>query len=113
MNAGIEAARSGESGKGFAVIANRVRTLSDETKGTMAKGKVQSDAIMPAIQSLQEEADKFMDSINLLYEKTEILTAGSEEVAAKTMFAEKMSFDNRISRKIHSMKEVSLESLIR
>lgn len=90
LNAGIEAARSGESGKGFAVIANRVRTLSDETKGTMAKGKVQSDAIMPAIQSLQEEADKFMDSINLLYEKTEILTAGSEEVAAKTMFAEKI-----------------------
>ena len=41
------------------------------------------------------------------------IRAGIKCIVVPNQVTEKMSFDNRISRKIHSMKEVSLESLIK
>ena len=41
------------------------------------------------------------------------IRAGIQCIVVPNQVTEKMSFDNRISRKIHSMKEVSLESLIK
>lgn len=84
LNAGIEAARTGEAGKGFAVIANRVRDLSEQTKGTIADGKQQSDTIIPAMENLNEESRRFMENINTMNEKITTMAANSEEIAAKT-----------------------------
>ena len=85
LNAGIEAARSGEAGRGFAVIANRVRDLSVQTKGAIEDGRTQSDTIIPAMEELNGESEKFVENISRINEKLSDLASGSKEIAAKTV----------------------------
>ena len=60
LNAAIEAARAGEAGRGFAVVADEVRNLSDKSGGTgkqIAKTvKVISTAISTAFEAAKKSA---------------------------------------------------------
>lgn len=84
LNAGIEAARAGDAGKGFAVIANRVRGLSEETKQTVVSGQAHSDIIIPSIEKMKQESERFVEDIKTINERTAALAAGSQEIAAQS-----------------------------
>lgn len=83
LNAGIEAARTGEAGKGFAVIAGRVRELAEETKGAVENGKQQSGMIIPAMETLNGETERFLENISKVTDKITGFAAISEEIAAQ------------------------------
>ncbi|AQS11296.1 methyl-accepting chemotaxis protein 2 [Clostridium saccharobutylicum] len=57
LNAAIEAARAGEQGKGFAVVADEVRSLAENTKESVLN-------IEMNIQELQKSIDVSVDKIN-------------------------------------------------
>jgi len=53
LNAAIEAARAGEHGRGFAVVADEVRKLAERTQKTLSEAKVNISTVVDGISSLE------------------------------------------------------------
>jgi len=59
LNAAIEAARVGEKGKGFSVVANEIRELSNQTQGSVTE-------VGGLLSTLNQRIVQLMDSIKLI-----------------------------------------------
>lgn len=56
LNAAIEAARAGEQGRGFAVVADEVRNLANQSKGTGENIRKKIDIIGESVESILQTA---------------------------------------------------------
>jgi methyl-accepting chemotaxis protein len=54
LNAAIEAARAGEHGRGFAVVADEVRKLAESTQKTLEEAKVNISTVVESIANLKQ-----------------------------------------------------------
>lgn len=70
LNAAIEAARAGEHGKGFAVVADEVRKLAEQTSNSVKD-------ITNFVQTIQNESFDVMDSLSNGYRE---VTEGSAQI---------------------------------
>ena len=103
LNAAIEAARAGEAGRGFAVVADEVRKLSQETESAVTE---MSQGIQTVAQSIRSQFEnKLLDSA--IAEQRATLTEFSDYLfQLSTGYQELVDADYRVSQ---SMKESSTE----
>ena len=64
LNAAIEAARAGEHGRGFAVVADEVRKLADRTDKAVAEIHLSLQAMKQDVSSISEEFEQVHTTIS-------------------------------------------------
>lgn len=64
LNAAIEAARAGEQGKGFAVVADEVRKLAEQSSTSVQKIQEVTDKIDQAFKNLSDNSQDIINFIN-------------------------------------------------
>lgn len=75
LNAAIEAARAGDAGRGFSVVADEVRNLASKTQSSAADIKL-------TIESLQKESKQSLSSMQSSFKLTGLLASSAEKLDA-------------------------------
>jgi methyl-accepting chemotaxis protein len=94
LNAAIEAARAGEQGRGFAVVADEVRTLANRTQQS-------TNEIETTISSLQQVAEKAVLAMDTARKQAN--TGEQEAISTGEMLANIESSVNAVSALIHQV----------
>jgi methyl-accepting chemotaxis protein len=80
LNAAIEAARAGEAGKGFAVVADEIRKLAEESN--IAAGDIESniDFLVNDSSKVAKESDKVTNNVSQITNSIKNIAMSLEEV---------------------------------
>ncbi len=110
LNASIEAAKAGHFGGGFSVVAENVRELSEDTKGSANEI---SELIEDVSFKINRTIQAVMNEVTEMKEITENTAAGSEEANASS--SEQVSMLSEISEQSAEISRIAseLDSLMR
>ena len=79
LNAAIEAARAGEHGRGFAVVADEVRKLAERTQKSLSEISANVNIITQNVVEISEETGHTSESMTHISESAQELITSSEE----------------------------------
>ena len=93
LNAAIEAARAGEHGRGFAVVADEVRKLAERTQKATQEVEINinglkqnSNSMMEISNTFQNETSKVMTILNAFNVSVQNVVSNSSAIKDKTQY---------------------------
>ena len=99
LNAAIEAARAGEHGKGFAVVADEVRQLAERTQKSLIEISSVINLIIQSILTISGEMQKNAKDMNNLVNSSEdiqnILNISSQKLQSSKKSVENINHDSQ------------------
>lgn len=116
LNAAIEAARAGEHGRGFAVVADEVRNLAERTQNSLVEINSTINVIVQAISESSERMNinsKQISKLTLVADEVKMkITSMSESMKNAIVMSDKAVEDyiqtgNNVNRIMHAMSNIS------
>ncbi|MEA2099884.1 MAG: methyl-accepting chemotaxis protein [Campylobacterota bacterium] len=93
LNAAIEAARAGEHGRGFAVVADEVRKLAERTQKATSEVEINinslkqnSNSLIEISNTFNDETNKVTETLDLFNESVQIVMGNSNSIKSKTQY---------------------------
>jgi len=111
LNAAIEAARAGEAGRGFAVVADEVRQLSQNTQKSLDQTSDTITSVTSSTVTIEKTVDVIKDFMTRMAESTEKLTEQIEtlgEASANTSKDVEVNIE-AINNMAHRVLEIDQE----
>jgi methyl-accepting chemotaxis protein len=93
LNAAIEAARAGEHGRGFAVVADEVRKLAERTQKSLAEVNSTIQILAQSVSEVVENISKRVEEINKINSSMSSIEAVSKENVEVAQKIEKVAKD--------------------
>lgn len=107
LNAAIEAARAGEQGRGFAVVADEVRSLASKTQASTQEIQAMIQVLQSGAHAAVEAMNKGRKQAENCVEKTEVATKALDSITHAVHLAHDMS--EQISDAAKEQNQVSHE----
>ncbi len=106
LNAAIEAARAGEHGRGFAVVADEVRSLSNRSAEF-------SRTIQQNLKTMNKRITSLVDDVSKIasQDMSFILNAKKEVEAAIQLLLQKAESDQRVTEELESLSQTLSSAL--
>ena len=109
LNAAIEAARAGEHGRGFAVVADEVRKLAERTQ----KGLVEIDmSVSTIVQSINDVSDKMHNNADNIEGLVSVSKEVDEKIGLTKMAIHKSAEDAHNSKEDSIVMAEHIEGII-
>ncbi len=96
LNAAIEAARAGEHGRGFAVVADEVRKLAERTQKSLSEIEISVGTI---VQAINDVSDKMGENASSMNELTVISREVEDKISATSA---EMERSVEVAKRSHS-----------
>jgi methyl-accepting chemotaxis protein len=116
LNAAIEAARAGEAGRGFAVVADEVRKLAERTQKSISEIESIIHIIIQAINNIKGDIVKISEDANSVAGITKNLSSIADETKQHTIETIKISKEasartTKINLTLRKLLELSKETM--
>jgi methyl-accepting chemotaxis protein len=80
LNAAIEAARAGEHGRGFAVVADEVRKLAERTQKSLAETSATTNVLIQSISDSSDSLNKNASEVNNISDDVSLISHKMDEI---------------------------------
>lgn len=80
LNAAIEAARAGEHGRGFAVVADEVRKLAERTQKSLAETSATTNVLIQSISESSDALNKNASEVNDISGEVSLISHKMDEI---------------------------------
>ena len=105
LNAAIEAARAGEHGRGFAVVADEVRKLAERTQKSLGEIEANANVLAQSINEMSESIREQTSAINMINESV----AAIDNITRENISI--VNVTNDVTAQIDDMAKVILEDV--